>query len=230
MVNMKKLKLFSLLILLIVFLGVPVSSFADESKEIDLKIEQVDFVSSLKYWGLKISDYVLNYPGKLNITLINKGTQASPKAKLNAEIEYIYSKPGPDPSIYPTGYGKGRLNIGHIDIPSIKPNGFLEQKLETKTISFRKPGVNGSITLKIEIKDLSEDNNVLLEDLSDHILSTDSNAIEKQRSKLYFIISIITLIIVFITLLISLPEKRPVLSVVIIIALSVIAYLIYKSV
>jgi hypothetical protein len=202
---------------------------ASNNDQPTLQIKKIKYTSSFNYWYLKATDFVSGHTGDLKIKIKNIGDKPSPKAELSAEMIYTFPRTHSSPVIYPSSYLKERLRLGQKEMTAINPNDTLTLNINTETIKFNKPGVEKSVTLWIVIRNLSESRNIIYEDYIDYNYLTESEAVEAHRGKLSFLISIITLIIVFITFIISLPEKRPYFSFVLIIALLIIAYLIYRS-
>ena len=216
----------TVIILLIVFIAL---ANASNDAKTTLQLQEIKYTSSFDYWFLKATDFVSGHAGELKIKIKNISDQSSPKAELSAVMIYTFPRTHSSPVIYPSAYLKERLRLGQKEMKAINPNDTSTLTITTDTIKFNKPGVEKLVTLWIVIRDLSESRNVIYEDFIDYSYSTESEAVEAHRGKLNFLISLITLIIVFITFIIALPEKRPYFSFVLIIALLIIAYLIYRS-
>lgn len=222
-------KLSILLITLIVPLAIFAFVNSVNAEEPILEVEDIKYISSLTPWHLEVNDFVLRHSGTLKIKIKNVTANISPKAMLYADLKYSYARTRSSPVIYPSTNTIDNLKLGQKEVPQINPNDIINLSLETSAIRFNKPGVDPSVSLHLVIRSLDEPSAILYESFEDYRYSTESEAKDSQKGKLNLIVAVITLIIVFITFIISLPTKRTYLSVVLIIAVMVLAYLIYKS-
>jgi hypothetical protein len=210
-------------------LAIIISVSSVNAEEPILEVENIKYISSLKPWHLEVNDFVLRHSGTLKIKIRNVSANTSPKAMLYADLIYSYARTQPEPVIYPPTNKVERLKLGQIEVSMINPNDTINLSLETSVIKFNKPGVDPSVSLHLVIRSLDKNSTILYESYEDYRYSTESEAKDSQKGKLNLIVGVITLIIVFITFVISLPTKRIFLSIVLIIAVMIFAYLIYKS-
>lgn len=75
----------TLLSILIAIVGLHDSAISFEPEQVILKIDDVKFISTLKYYWFDVSDFVLGESGQLEVALKN-GTAILPKVELHAEI------------------------------------------------------------------------------------------------------------------------------------------------
>jgi hypothetical protein len=179
---------------------------ANEAKSRSVKIEEVKVKSTYTYFGLEISDFVVNKPSVIEVQIINDESATAKKLALNSEINYM-RREGSGGKIGLTGFEISRLVFKRQALPEIKGNSTKVIKVRTRPIAFERPPIDKLATLILEVHDLEEDKNIH-KFMHTVTIATQSEVEEHKRGLLNLVISIIILIVAGLTLCFAIRQYK----------------------